>query len=521
MVPSRKPERTDDPRVALRRAVADRDAETVTALVAQHWMYLLEGRSIMLALALGLSAPDPADELTNAVFGALDGQLKPAFRADASRKWARRSGQRSEGDALHAVLGSTIDSITARAEGRAVESLAHTERARAALPLAAERIPIAMLARLQHHWLRSEMMSTGYVTVVDSSEETLRTAVATGQLDVAYSTVGYYAISHALAGRGPASDRAVADAAALGELVEPWQRAAMGVPLRLATALRLLDRGRGGDAAALLTDDRRAEQESDLWALALMVRTQLPAAKQDPSRFLAQLEAEAASWPSNVVEQPANSVHLDVARAHLNGLAGHGALAVELLERSADNDRHGIVRVRLAAIRAAEDATAAAGLVEMVLSESRDRPRASAEMHLLKAARALAENHPKTASREFRRAVAQALENGIPRSLVVAGPAVLTQLAELTGMSEALDAVAQIDEELVYLDRSKDRALLTPRERAVLLGLMSGRTRAEVARDSFVSVETVRSQLRSAYRKLGVRSLEAAIFAAAEAGIHP
>lgn len=520
MVASHRTERSADPRAALRRAVGERDVEAVTSLVAQHWMYLLEHRSITLALAMGLCTPDPADPLLTAVFTELGAHLKSPFRTNAASHRARWSGaRRSEAEALRAVLGGTVAAIAARADGRAAESLAHVDRARAALPAAAARIPPAMLARLQHHWLRTELMSTGYVTVVDGSEEALRVAVATGQLDIAYCTAGYYALSHALAGRGPAADRAAAEADALADLIEPWQRAAMGVPLRLASALRLLDRGHGDDAAALLTDDRRAEQDSELWALALMVRSQLPAAKQDSMRFLAQLEAEAASWPSDVVAQPANSVHLDVARAQLNGLTGRGALAVELLERSAEHDAHGIVRVRLAAIRAAEDPTAAATLVEAVLRESRDRPRAAAEMHLLKAARALSEGKDAIASREFRRAVALALANGIPRSLVVAGPAVLTKLSELTGTREALDAVAEIDQEVVSLDRSRDHTLLTPRERAVLLGLMSGKTRAEVARDSFVSVETVRSQLRSAYRKLGVRSLEAAIFAASEAGI--
>jgi len=520
MVASHRTERSADPRAALRRAVAERDVDAVTSLVAAHWMYLLEDRSITLALAMGLCRPDPADPLLTAVFTELSAHLKSAFRTDVASHRARWNGERrSEAEALRTVLGATIASIAARAEGRAAESRAHAGRASAALPTAIARIPAGMLARLQHHWLRAELMSTGYVTVVDGAEEVLRVAVATGQLDVAYCTAGYSALSHALAGRGPASDRAATEAAALADLIEPWQRSALGVPLRLATALRLLDRGHGEDAAELLTDDRRWEQGSELWAMALMVRAQLPGAKNDPPRLLAQLEAEAASWPADFVARPVNSVSLDAARAQLHGLMGHGALAVELLERSAEHDAHGIVRVRLAAIRAAEDPTAAAAFVEAVLRESGDRPRAAAEMHLLKAARALAEENEAVASSEFRRAVALALENGIPRSLVVAGPTVLAKLSELTETSEALEAVAQIDQELVALDRSKDHTLLTPRERAVLLGLMSGKTRAEVARDSFVSVETVRSQLRSAYRKLGVRSLEAAIFAATEAGI--
>ncbi|GAA0622405.1 LuxR family transcriptional regulator [Kutzneria viridogrisea] len=60
---------------------------------------------------------------------------------------------------------------------------------------------------------------------------------------------------------------------------------------------------------------------------------------------------------------------------------------------------------------------------------------------------------------------------------------------------------------------------LTPRERALLEELPSMRTTGEIARDLFVSVNTVKTHLRSVYRKLGVSSRRAAVVAARSRGL--
>jgi DNA-binding NarL/FixJ family response regulator len=59
---------------------------------------------------------------------------------------------------------------------------------------------------------------------------------------------------------------------------------------------------------------------------------------------------------------------------------------------------------------------------------------------------------------------------------------------------------------------------LSPRERAVLKGLLLGRSPQDIAADEYVSVKTIRSQIESIYRKLGVRSQLAAVALAREVG---
>ena len=63
------------------------------------------------------------------------------------------------------------------------------------------------------------------------------------------------------------------------------------------------------------------------------------------------------------------------------------------------------------------------------------------------------------------------------------------------------------------------RVVLSERERAVLGELVSTGSVAEIAERQFVSVNTVKSQLRSVYRKLGVSERAAAIDVARVQGL--
>ncbi|MBP2413796.1 DNA-binding CsgD family transcriptional regulator [Arthrobacter stackebrandtii] len=55
---------------------------------------------------------------------------------------------------------------------------------------------------------------------------------------------------------------------------------------------------------------------------------------------------------------------------------------------------------------------------------------------------------------------------------------------------------------------------LTPREQLILATLSVTGDRAKIARNHFVSLNTVKSQLRSLYKKLGVTSREEALLVA-------
>lgn len=60
----------------------------------------------------------------------------------------------------------------------------------------------------------------------------------------------------------------------------------------------------------------------------------------------------------------------------------------------------------------------------------------------------------------------------------------------------------------------------TPREGAVVAGLLRGEARREIARALAVSEETVKTHLEGVYRKLGVHTRRAAVRALAPSRVH-
>jgi LuxR family maltose regulon positive regulatory protein len=62
---------------------------------------------------------------------------------------------------------------------------------------------------------------------------------------------------------------------------------------------------------------------------------------------------------------------------------------------------------------------------------------------------------------------------------------------------------------------------LTDRERRVLDRIAGGHTVQQMARDSFVSANTIKTQVRSLYAKLGANSRATALVRAAQHGLLP
>ena len=114
-------------------------------------------------------------------------------------------------------------------------------------------------------------------------------------------------------------------------------------------------------------------------------------------------------------------------------------------------------------------------------------------------------------------------------------------LAESTGLRIGLSLLGEADAAAVraalvgaghsdlYADGSRALLIqthalssLTARERTVFELLASGHTAVEISQSLFVSINTVKTQVRSVYRKLGFRSREEVIAFAAEIGLlHP
>lgn len=96
------------------------------------------------------------------------------------------------------------------------------------------------------------------------------------------------------------------------------------------------------------------------------------------------------------------------------------------------------------------------------------------------------------------------------------------ELRTLMSKSERDQLLAEMRRQ--HADNERQQAVfsgLTPRESEVLAGLYEGKSADAIARDSYVSVATVRSQIHSLLQKLGVNSQIGAVAAARRAGWDP
>ena len=93
-------------------------------------------------------------------------------------------------------------------------------------------------------------------------------------------------------------------------------------------------------------------------------------------------------------------------------------------------------------------------------------------------------------------------------------------LRELAGDDgEAAEMLAGFDNHGGLLPEPQDGSRLSPRELQVLDVVSTGASFAAVASRLYVSPNTVKSQMRDIYRKLGVRGREAAVERARELGV--
>ncbi|WP_141390992.1 helix-turn-helix domain-containing protein [Cellulosimicrobium cellulans] len=137
-------------------------------------------------------------------------------------------------------------------------------------------------------------------------------------------------------------------------------------------------------------------------------------------------------------------------------------------------------------------------------------------MHLVLAVAHLRTGNKHHAATAFRKAVRLRTSDNHVKPFLAADPDDLNHLAELAKVPNPL-----LNRQLrrVNVPRGVEVVRLTPRETAVLTALAAGDTAERAATQFGVSPATVRTQIRSIYRKLGVSRRAAALARAEELGL--
>lgn len=289
------------------------------------------------------------------------------------------------------------------------------------------------------------------------------------------------------------------------------------VPLHLGKAHILLEQSRPDEA---LAEHRRCMQHwknIEMWPLLLEVEIRAIAQKHGAARALAHFDERKAQKRKHPPISPAMSALLDALRAELQIMTGSlsAAHALAPTRRYRGHPRLAVPRARAFLIGGQPDRALA--VVDNVKGSPRLLLRQRVELELIASSALLRIGEATAAALRFAEAARLALTSHlrlpfarIPRADAVA----------LASESPFRDELAELLADLPAIYTTTDEvASLTRRETLVLRHLAGGEPLAEVAESLSVSVNTVKTQARSLYRKLGVTGRADAVAEARRRGL--
>ena len=417
-----------------------------------------------------------------------------------------------------AVIAARLDGAYRRAEqlGSWVDSKMAAQASAALLPWSAQHVSA------KPGWLSTQRGLT----------ETL-----SGDLDYA---VRLYTRGFSEAGRAPLGHFAGANAAAnlaliaamrghfdlarlwiermegLGPLPD-WIEHLTALGAKISAALIAVEEGDPALAKHHLDRIGPVTQHVELWPFILHVRATYEACYGDPYKGLAELEAARLTHGTLSVTDHGTTHDLLVRTEAKLVLRTHNAARVLYLaqENAEDFPQQFAAWAHLyaghphRAIRAANRA---------LNQKSRRLPLSDViELHIVLAVSQLRNGHTDRAIEEFLAALAVRTSAAHVKPFLLAPRDEIAYLAEL---SHAPDPLQSLPRELrpnsLYPITIVE---LTPREHAVLRSLDHGETAVEAAQKFGVTPATVRSQVSSIYRKLGVSGRAAALARASDLGL--
>ncbi|MCR8691567.1 LuxR C-terminal-related transcriptional regulator [Rhodococcus pyridinivorans] len=313
-------------------------------------------------------------------------------------------------------------------------------------------------------------------------------------------------LMHALRGEGPEARGAVStdrshrgDHGAGARLAHTAER--------VAAALLAIDRLECDVALDILVDIEACTAPDELWAFVLYAQGSFALLTRTPMEGLRRIKAEIRKHPE--LHAGYNAVLVNAIRADLELALGDFDRAQNLI---ADSTHLFTAPVHARMRLLTGDPAGAEALVHHYGTDPNCTPRQALELAVLGAAAACALGRDTEARPHLDRAIALSQQTGLLRPFTMVSPLAARHLGSL-GVPLPTAAEPTALDTATY-PKSKPMVRLTPRERAVLDGLIAGRSARTIAKVEFVSVNTVKTQLRSLYRKLGVNSGKDAVIAA-------
>ena len=506
---------------SLRAAVEARAWGDVIALIETHWALLTQTNHALLVDAVNALPPEVLAQnprfsaaRTYANFLPVNGDTRPVrFR------YAPTPGP---GALLDVLADLTSRSVSARFEGNHRQAVAHVRDALAILEDASDEAMFSIrqvIPDIRVQWAITLELAGELVDANRMYERTFDEALAVGNRRMAVKSAGSVALNYALAGNRSVAEqwlKRVPDTSD-SESAEHAAIDTVRTTSGLARALLAANDLRFAEAAAALRAAPPADVDRETWALRLHVEAALARASGRGRAELGKVRTVLETQPELHRTTGLNGWLSTTTVAELHMALGDIAAADETIaqlgayEPLTAADPAGVLRSWVALRRGNPRKAlllAASGLAHPFSSQ-----RVRVELQLVLAAASLmlgvqedAQNH-----------VAALMETLVDEKLAI----VLLRLTAAEREALLADHAAALGPRLLKeLDRLDDvvtaplAASLTERERVVLRYIVQGLGPSEIATKEHLSRNTIKTQIRSIYRKLGVADREGILKAA-------
>ncbi|MCL2533968.1 MAG: LuxR C-terminal-related transcriptional regulator [Nocardiaceae bacterium] len=511
-----------DPAAALAHAVDARDWDLAVVIIKADWVQLMS-RHFHLVRETLIALPEKAAERDMAIRAGRELFLR--FGSDATHiadpvplepVGATNPSTAELADAL--AVGS-VQSLILRVSGNFAEASRMSvrmsqlgERALHARPT--EIAPFLPLLRLQWgitHQLRGDITraSTEFRRAYNSSRPAGIDFVAgnaAGGLALNYALTGELTHAESWLDRERRQDDAT------------WGTPAIRVGGLVASALVAIDRMELTRAGQALAELGNLPDDEELWAFALYAHCRLALVSRHAEMGLDRIHRAVAVYDRWFTPESLAAQLLAATEADLHLALGHGNETWTTLEHAPGRGPWTTISHARMELSSGRPAGALADCTQPAVAEC-PYPHIRLEAALIQASANVDLTDHTRAQKMLRRAIALFEQTGMVSPFASLPAARIAQLSELgIALPDAWVAAAPGADDAVFPDRVQ-LVDISDRESAVLDALVSTPSVAEIAARLFVSQNTVKSQLRSLYRKLGVHSRADALLTAARLGL--
>ncbi|MFB4349803.1 LuxR C-terminal-related transcriptional regulator [Microbacterium sp. CR_7] len=486
------------------QARKDEEWDQVLALLRDHWSELVQDDPHALLDIIGsLSAPVLEQ---NPRLRLADQHLRRTLRRDPEPR-AYRDILTDDPDAapLDRLAALTGRIAAARAAGRHRDAVDATDRAVAALrELPVEVIPSFgnALPEFHYHWGVTYLLVSRFADAMEQFTRSHDWAVTVDNRMVSTRAGGAIALVHALHGRGRDAKTWLSKLPSVPD--EAWWAADARTAATIAEAIVLIEQLQLDAARSLLAGIQIASSPDLLGPYFAVRAFIIDDDRAEAQSLLSEFDSFVEGLAPEYAEVPLNAEYSALVRYLLLQVLHQPERAVRALGPTKVGVEASVVQqvgVTLHALRMVKlgQVTAARKIVAPLLHVSSARPRVLLPALVIAAASDAVDQQQEL----LRRAVGLASWNGCYAALAFAPVEQRVALAELLRECEG----DEIADRLLAIEESTAIAgsdTLTRREAAVVEAALSGLSNVEISELQHVSVNTVKTHIRIAYRKLGV-----------------